>query len=80
MELIKSSHSIKTTHYLLKKYMDEKDLREILSELLDLISVVPVDIDNIKKGLRSIRKDFADAIQIFCAHSIENIDSIVTRN
>ena len=80
IEIFTSSHSIATTHYLLKKYLDEKPLREVLYNLLDYLTVVPVDIDVLKKGLRSKHKDFEDAIQILCASSIEKIDCIVTRN
>jgi len=80
IEIFTSSHSIATTHYLLKKYLDEKPLRKVLYNLLDYLTVVPVDIDVLKKGLRSKHKDFEDAIQILCASSIEKIDCIVTRN
>ena len=80
LELYTSSHSMATTHYLLKKYMEEKELREILYNLLEFLSIVAVDVNIIKKGLRSSHKDFEDSIQIFCASSIENIDSIITRN
>jgi len=80
LELFTSSHSIATTHYLLKKYMEEKELREVLYNLLDFITVVAVDVAILKKGLLSKHKDFEDSIQIFCASSIVNIDSIVTRN
>lgn len=80
VKLFTSSHSIATTHYLLKKYLDEKSLRELLNDLFDYLTVVPVDADVLKKGLRSRHKDFEDAIQIFCASGIEKIDCIVTRN
>ncbi len=80
LELFTSSHSIATTHYLLKKYMEEKDLREVLNDLLEFLTVIAVDVDIIKKGLRSTHKDFEDSIQIFCASSIGNIDCIITRN
>ncbi|WP_304066392.1 type II toxin-antitoxin system VapC family toxin [Pedobacter glucosidilyticus] len=80
IKIFTSSHSIATTHYLLKKYLDEKALREVLYNLLDYLTVEPVNIDILKKGLRSKHKDFEDAIQILCASSIEKIDCIVTRN
>jgi predicted nucleic acid-binding protein len=80
IELFTSSHSIATTHYLLKKYLAEKELREVLYNLLDYITVIAVDVDILKKGLRSNHKDFEDSIQILCASSIEKIDCIVTRN
>ena len=80
LELFTSSHSVATTHYLLKKYMEEKKLREVLNNLLEFLTVIAVDIDIIRKGLRSNHKDFEDSIQIFCASSIEKIDCIITRN
>ncbi len=80
IRLYTSSHSIATTHYLLKKYINEKQLREILYDLLDYIQVVAIDVDVIKKGLKSKHKDFEDAIQIISAYSIEKIDYIITRN
>lgn len=80
LELFTSSHSLATTHYILKKYMKEKDLRDVLYNLLDYLIIVAVDVDILKKGLRSNHKDFEDSIQIFCAATIESIDSIITRN
>jgi len=80
IKLFTSSHSIATTHHLLKKYIDEKTLREILNNLLDYVTVIAVDTDILKKGLRSKHKDFEDSIQIGCASAIDKIDCIVTRN
>lgn len=80
IELYTSSHSIATTHYLMKKYIEEKELREVLNSLLDFLTVIAVDVDILRKGLRSNHKDFEDSIQILCASSIEKMDAIVTRN
>ncbi len=80
IKLYVSSHSIATTHYLLKKYIDEKDLREVLFNILDYLNIVAIDLDVLKKGLKSKHKDFEDALQIISAYSIEKIDCIVTRN
>ncbi|MFN5213672.1 MAG: type II toxin-antitoxin system VapC family toxin [Bacteroidota bacterium] len=80
IRLYTSSHSIATTHYLLKKYIDEKELRDVLNSILDYLNVVAIDIDIIKKGLKSKYKDFEDALQIISAYSIVKIDCIVTRN
>lgn len=79
-QLYTSSHSISTTHYLLKKFVEEKELRDILFNLFDFIEVIPVNLDILKKGLRSSHKDFEDAVQILCASSITGINCIVTRN
>lgn len=80
VRLFTSSHTIATTHYLLKKHLSEKELREILLDLLDYITVVAVDIEVIKRGLKSKHKDFEDAIQIIAAQSIDKMECIVTRN
>ena len=80
IKLFTSSHSIATTHYLLKNYLEEKILRDVLYNLLDYVTVIAVDTDVLKKGLRSKHKDFEDSIQILCASTIEKIDCIVTRN
>jgi hypothetical protein len=44
------------------------------------VTIIAVDTDVLKKGLRSKHKDFEDSIQILCASTIEKIDCIVTRN
>jgi len=80
IKLYTSSHSIATTHYLLKKYIDEKELREVLYNILDYLNIVAIDQDVIKKGLKSKHKDFEDALQIISAYSIANLDCFVTRN
>lgn len=80
VKLYTSSHTIATTHYLLKKYVKEEDLREILYDLLNYISIISIDIDILKRGLKSTHKDFEDALQILSAYTIENMDCIVTRN
>jgi predicted nucleic acid-binding protein len=80
LKLYASSYSIVTTHYLLKKYMAERELREVLYNLLDFIQIIPVDIGTIRKGLKSKHKDFEDAVQMISAYSIEKMDCIVTRN
>lgn len=80
VKLFTSSHSLATTHYLLKKYMDEKELRAVLYDLLDYVTLVAIDYHIVKQSLLSHHKDFEDAIQITAAASITNIDCIVTRN
>lgn len=80
IKLYTSSHWIATTHYLLKKYVDEKELRDILHNILDYLTIIAIDQDVIKKGLKSKHKDFEDALQIISAYSIEKLDCIVTRN
>lgn len=79
-QLFTSSHSIATAHYLLKKYVEEKELRKVMLNLLEFLHVIPVNMDVVKKGLRSNHKDFEDAVQILCASSVAGINCMVTRN
>jgi predicted nucleic acid-binding protein len=80
LELFTSSHSIATTHYLLKKYIDEIQLREVLINLSELIQIEGIHQETINTALRSNHKDFEDALQITCASAIDKLDCIVTRN
>jgi predicted nucleic acid-binding protein len=78
--LFTSTHVIATTHYILKKYTDDKELRMKLYELTDLIQIIDVTESTLKKALLSDFKDFEDGLQIFSAVSIGMVDYIVTRN
>ena len=78
--LFTSTHSMATTHYILKKYVDEKQLRNLLFELSDRITVLDITQSILKSSLKSAHKDFEDAIQILTAESAGEIDYILTRN
>jgi predicted nucleic acid-binding protein len=80
IKIFTSSHSIATAHYILKKYIDEASLRKLLFSLSDLVTIIGVDATLIRKSLLSGHKDFEDAIQIFAAESVEELNLIVTRN
>lgn len=75
-----SSNTILTLHYLLKKFINEDNIRKSLDEITSVVSIIPVDINIIRKSLKSSHKDFEDAIQITSAQSIHNMDCIVTRD
>lgn len=78
--LFTSSNTISTLHYLLKKFTTEENIRQSLDEVTTILSIIPVDINIIKKSLKSNHKDFEDAIQIVSAQSINTMDCIVTRD
>lgn len=75
-----SSNTIVTLHYLLKRFIDEDKIRMALDEITDVINIIPVDKNIIKKSLKSSHKDFEDAIQITTAQSINTMDCIITRD
>lgn len=78
--LFTSSNTISTLHYLLKKFTTEENIRKSLEEVTTVLSIIPVDINIIKKSLKSNHKDFEDAIQIVSAQSLNTMDCIVTRD
>lgn len=80
VKLYASSHSFATIYYLLKKHVEDKNLRLILLGLLEYVNIIPIDIHIIKRGLKSKHKDFEDALQILSAMSIDKMDCIVTRD
>lgn len=80
VKLFASSHSFATTYYLLKKHIDDKNLRLILLRLLEYVNIILIDIHVIKRGLKSKHKDFEDALQILAALSVDKMDCIVTRD
>jgi predicted nucleic acid-binding protein len=80
IKIYTSSHSIATSYYIIKKVLDDKELRSLISDLLDYISIINIDLKILKKALISPVKDFEDAIQIEAANSNPKIDFVVTRN
>ncbi|WP_235973030.1 type II toxin-antitoxin system VapC family toxin [Flavobacterium undicola] len=80
IKMYSTSISIANLHYIAKKNVDEKELRSIIEDLLDTISIIPITETILRKSLKSSHKDFEDAIQITAAQSIHNMDCIVTRD
>lgn len=80
IKLYSSSNTITTLHYILKKSISEEKTRLALEHVIEHVLIIPVDINIIKKSLKSNHKDFEDAIQINSAQSINMIECIVTRD
>lgn len=80
IELFASSQSILNSHYILKKAFAEDKVRASLFEILEIIKVVSINESILRKALKSKHKDYEDAVQIFCAHNIENLTGIITRD
>ncbi|HJS01526.1 MAG TPA: PIN domain-containing protein [Flavobacterium sp.] len=75
-----TSHSIATLYSLLKTMEEEKELRSIIDDLLDTISVIAISEPILRKSIKSSHKDFEDAIQIVAAQSIHTMNCIITRD
>lgn len=80
IQLFTSTHVLATTHYILKKYVDDAELRMTLTEISEMVHVVDVTSVALKTALKSPHKDFEDAIQIATAEQISGLDYILTRN
>ncbi len=80
INLFTTSNTITTLHYLLKKILSEEKIRITLEHIIEHVSIIPIDINIIKKSLKSNHKDFEDAVQIISAQSIKDMDCIVTRD
>jgi len=80
LELYTSSHAMATTHYLLKKYLDDMKLRQVLKNLMDYVQIVSVDKASLLDAIDSPHPDFEDAVQIGCAKTVIHLDYIITRN
>ncbi len=75
-----TSLSLMNTHYALKKYLDERTIRQSFLELLQIIKLVALDYAIISKALKAKNKDFEDSVQMHSAYSISEINCLITRN
>ena len=80
IKLYTSSNSITTAYYLLSKLTGEGIARQLIIDLLNYISIIPVSERILQQALKSEFKDFEDAVQHYCAITNENIKFIITRN
>ena len=74
-----AAHSITTLFYLIQKGRSAADARAVITNLLQLIKILPVDQGTIEQALNLDYRDFEDAVQMICA--IQNkMDILITRN
>ena len=72
-KLYTSSNSITTAYYILCKYVDEKEARRQITNLLDYLQVMPVTDNILRQALNSEFTDFEDAVQHQSALTISKI-------
>ena len=60
--------------------MSNSETIRLLDELSEMAEIADVTKSVIKKSLKTDFKDFEDAIQYYCALSLNKIDFIVTRD
>lgn len=79
VEGLVAAHTITTLHFLLAKHMGKTKGRRVLTDLMQLVEVVPVDEDRLRHALGLDWADFEDAVQASCAEKAE-ADYLVTRD
>lgn len=72
--------SYNNIYYILRQSCSHSETIKILNELHEWTESIDVSKEVIKKALKSDFKDFEDAIQYYCAKSINKIECIVTRD
>ncbi len=74
-----AAHSITTLFYLIQKGKSVAEARVTITNLLQLITIVPVDQSTIEQALNLDFRDFEDAAQMISAVQ-GKVDCLVTRN
>lgn len=74
-----SAHSVTTIHYLLRREMGETRTRKVLTSLLSVFAVAPVDGHVLVEALTSTSPDFEDAVTAAAARRAQ-CSFIVTRD
>jgi predicted nucleic acid-binding protein len=74
-----AAHTVTTLHFLLAKHLGKARTRKVLTDLLRIVDLAPVDEDQIRHALAANWADFEDAVQAACAEGV-GADYLVTRN
>ena len=74
-----AGHSVTTVYYIVARIRDEGIARQAVSDLLDILAVVPPSDAIFRRALTLAMEDYEDAVQAACALRI-GADYIVTRN
>ncbi len=73
-------HSISNLFYILRKYVNEEQRRQLLKDLCNILTIAAANHAEVQKAIeQSIFKDFEDCLQDKCALSV-HADYIITRN
>jgi predicted nucleic acid-binding protein len=75
-----SAISFNNLYYIIRKRKDHRTAIRLLKELSELVSIITLDEDMLKRALNSDFTDFEDAIQYFSALRLHEIEGIITRN
>jgi len=79
IEGLVAAPTLTTLHFLLARHLGKAKVHKVLTDLLHVVRVVPVDEDRIRHALALNWTDFEDAVQAACAEKAE-ADYLVTRD
>ncbi len=79
LELVVSSLSFATTHYVISKFGKSKEALELLKSVKIVFETVDFTNEILEKGLNSKFSDFEDSLHFYTALK-NNCDLILTRN
>jgi predicted nucleic acid-binding protein len=74
-----AAHSFTTLFYLVQKDKSSAESRAMITNLLQIVKVAPVNHDTIEQALNLDYRDFEDAVQMISAVQCKT-DYLVTRN
>lgn len=74
-----AAHTVTTVHYLVARARDDRAARLAVTDLLDVVEVVPVGEAELQRALALGLPDYEDAVQAACALAID-ADAIVSRD
>jgi predicted nucleic acid-binding protein len=67
-------------YYILRQVAKHEKVIEKITQLIEIIDVLPMDREIVIQALKSGFKDFEDALQNFSAVKSKNVSVIITRN
>jgi len=80
IELWTSSNSITTAYYILDKLTNRENAFNLIAVLLTQIKVQAVTHEHLVLASQGRLIDFEDGVQHYCALSIKQLETLVTRN
>ena len=79
LEGVIAAHTVTTLYYLLASHLGRARTKGVLSDLLQILDVVPVDGDRLRLAFAMDWPDFEDAVQAACAEK-EEVHYLATRD
>ncbi len=74
-----AAHTVTTVHYLVARARDRKAAALAVADLLDIVGVVEVGAEELRRALLLDLPDFEDGVQAACAQQL-GADALVTRD